>query len=57
MDFLLDHIDGLVQDCCNSSALGIELLQSCINKLIYDHDHDDDTNLYWKIQNSKVQAS
>ena len=22
-------IDGLVQDCCNSSALAMELLQSC----------------------------
>ena len=25
-----DHIDGLVQDCSNSSALGMELLQFCI---------------------------
>ena len=23
------HIDGLVQDCSNSSALAMELLQSC----------------------------
>ena len=23
------HIDGLVQDCSNSSALATELLQSC----------------------------
>ena len=23
------HIDGLVQDCSNSSALAVELLQSC----------------------------
>ena len=22
------HVDGLVQDCCNSSALAVELLQS-----------------------------
>ena len=26
---LLDDIDGLVQDCSNSSALAMELLQSC----------------------------
>ena len=25
------NIDGLVQDCSNSSALGMELLQSCTN--------------------------
>ena len=25
---LEDYIDGLVQDCCNSSALAMELLQS-----------------------------
>ena len=24
-----DHVDGLVQDCSNSSALAMELLQSC----------------------------
>ena len=24
------HADGLVQDCSNSSALAMELLQSCI---------------------------
>ena len=30
MHDLLDHyIDGLVQDCINSSALAMELLQSC----------------------------
>ena len=27
--FFLEHIDGLVQDCSNSSALAMELLQSC----------------------------
>ena len=26
-----DHIDGLVQDCTNSSALAMDLLQSCTN--------------------------
>ena len=26
----VDNIDGLVQDCSNSSALAMELLQSCI---------------------------
>ena len=25
-----DHIDGSVQDCSNSSALAMELLQSCM---------------------------
>ena len=29
------HIDGLVQDCSNSSALAIELLQSCTKPSIY----------------------
>ena len=28
-DSSLRHIDGLVQDCRNSSALAVELLQSC----------------------------
>ena len=31
-DFCLDqedYVDGLVQDCSNSSALAVELLQSC----------------------------
>ena len=27
------HIDGLVQDCSNSSALAMELLQSCAKAL------------------------
>ena len=30
---LIYDIDGLVQDCSNSSALAVELLQSCINTL------------------------
>ena len=29
------HIDGLVQDCSNSSALAVELLQSCTKPSIY----------------------
>ena len=29
------YIDGLVQDCSNSSALAIELLQSCTKPYIY----------------------
>ena len=28
---LYDKIDGLVQDCSNSNALAVELLQSCTN--------------------------
>ena len=30
------YIEGLVQDCSNSSALAMELLQSCTNPSIYD---------------------
>ena len=30
------HIDGLAQDCSNSSALAMELLQSCAKPSIYD---------------------
>ena len=33
----LDHLDGLVQDCSNSSALAMELLQSCTKPLIWGH--------------------
>ena len=36
---MLDKIDGLVQDCSNSSALAMELLQSCtkpIDGLVQD---------------------
>ena len=29
------HIDGLVQDCSNSSASAMELLQSCTKPSIY----------------------
>ena len=29
------HIDGLVQECSNSIANAMELLQSCIKPLIY----------------------
>ena len=29
------YINGLVQDCSNSSALAIELLQSCTQPSIY----------------------
>ena len=32
---LQGHIDGLVQDCSNSSALAMELLQSCTKPLTY----------------------
>ena len=30
-----NYIDGLVQDCSNSSALAMELLQSCTKSSIY----------------------
>ena len=33
--FYIPHIDGLVQDCRNSSALTMELLQSSIKPSIY----------------------
>ena len=29
------YIDGLAQDCSNSSALAMELLQSCAKPLVY----------------------
>ena len=29
------HVDGLVQDCSNSSALAVELLQSCTKPSMY----------------------
>ena len=32
--YCLDKIDGLVQDCSNSSALAMELLQSCSKESI-----------------------
>ena len=36
----LEHIDGLVQDCGNSSALAMELPQSCTKPLIYRYSED-----------------
>ena len=33
--YMYTHIDGLVQDCSNSSALAMELLQSCTKPSIY----------------------
>ena len=35
------YIDGLVQDCSNSSALAMELLQSCTKPSIYAIDVSD----------------
>ena len=32
---LIPHIDGLVQDCSNSIANALELLQSCTKPSIY----------------------
>ena len=34
---IYDHIDGLVQDCSISSALAMEILQSCTKPLILGH--------------------
>ena len=31
------YVDGLVQDCSNSSALAMELLQSCTKSSIYSY--------------------
>ena len=31
------YIDGLVQDCCNSSAFEMELLQSCAKPSLYTY--------------------
>ena len=33
--YLMPYIDGLVQDCSNSIALAMELLQSCMKPSIY----------------------
>ena len=32
------HIDGLVQDCSNSSVLAVDLLQSCTKLSIWRHE-------------------
>ena len=32
----VEHIDGLVQDCSNSSALAMELLQSCTKPSVWN---------------------
>ena len=32
-----DDIDGLVEDCSNSSALAMELLQSCTKPPTWQH--------------------
>ena len=37
MKFVSIHIDGLVQDCSNSTALAMELLQSCTVTHQYMH--------------------
>ena len=37
------HIDGLVQDCSNPSALKMELLQSCAKPSIYCSHRDDNS--------------
>ena len=34
-DIWQEHIGGLVQDCGNSTALAMELLQSCTKPQIY----------------------
>ena len=33
------HIDGLVQERCNSSALAMDLYLTCINPTIWNHTH------------------
>ena len=35
INVIKNHIDGLVQDCSNSIAFAMELLQSCNKPLIY----------------------
>ena len=34
VEFYIEHIDGLMQDCSNSTANALELLQSCTKPLI-----------------------
>ena len=43
------YIDGLVQDCSNSSALAVELLQSCTKPSIYVfiHSKEKKNNVIW----------
>ena len=36
--YIIVYIDGLVQDCSISSALAMEMLQSCTEPLIYYND-------------------
>ena len=33
-DDRINHVDGLTEDCSNSSVLAMELLQSCIKPLM-----------------------
>ena len=46
-----DYIDGLVQDCSNSSALAVELLQSCTEPLICS------SYKIWQSPDSKVHGA
>ena len=41
------HIDGLVQDCSNSSEFAMELLQSCTKPSIYIYKHILFTKKFW----------
>ena len=52
--FHLDSIDGLVQDCSNSNALVMELLQSCTKPAIY---LDKDTLEWYRIALQLYSAS
>ena len=42
-----DNTDGLVQDCSNSSALAMELLQFYTKPSIYHHDYRHGLALNW----------
>ena len=49
----LYHIDGLVEDCCNSTTNALELLQSYTNIKISDNaiNTDADIKTIWDIAN------
>ena len=43
---LIKYINGLVQDCSISSALAVEILQSCTKPLIYSMISETDRQIF-----------
>ena len=50
-----DHTDGLVQDCSNSGALAMELLQSCSKPSIWTR-KDHGPRGFWESQNTDTRG-